>query len=166
MPRKSPHKVKEYSCPSASPDGRDVKLLGVVLASADEPQVSYVSQSVGVLVEDALRQVDAGVLPTRILRLSAKCERGACAQFDGHGCRLGRNIAEKVAPVESSLPACNIRRTCRWYAENGPAVCLRCSRVVTTVLSSDDIFVPIIDMSTMPHTSSSKETFSKDQDEI
>ncbi len=136
---------RDYSCPSAPSNGEDAQLLGVVLGTPEKPEVVYVSRDVDASVDEVLGQVDPTILPTRILRFSARCQNGGCAQFDGHGCRLGRDIAKLMAPASDTPPPCNIRKSCRWYAENGPSVCLRCSRVVTTVTASDEL-MPIAEM--------------------
>jgi hypothetical protein len=33
--------------------------------------------------------------------------------------------------VESPLPACRIRPTCRWFLQEGKAACQRCPQIVT-----------------------------------
>jgi len=40
--------------------------------------------------------------------------------------------------VVSELPSCQIRDTCRWFAEEGGAACLRCPQVVTLVPSEQN----------------------------
>lgn len=140
---------RDYSCPSAPADGEDAQLLGVVLGTAEKPEVFYVSKDVDVSVGDVLDQVEPTILPTRIFRFSARCQNGGCAQFDGQGCRLGKDVANLMAPVTQSPPACNIRKSCRWFAENGPSVCLRCSRIVTTVTAGDEL-MPIAEMVKVP----------------
>jgi hypothetical protein len=37
--------------------------------------------------------------------------------------------------VTDALPSCQIRPTCRWYAEIGRPACLRCPQVMTLVPS-------------------------------
>lgn len=140
---------KDYSCPSAPADSEGAKLLGIVLGTADRPEVSYISRDMDIPVAEVLKEIDPAVSPTRVLRFSAKCQNTGCGQFDGQSCRLGRDIAKMMAPADDLPPPCNIRKTCRWYAENGPSVCLRCSRVVTTVLSGDDLLMPIVDLGTV-----------------
>ncbi|MFG6459579.1 hypothetical protein [Roseateles sp. BYS96W] len=108
----------------------DAKVFGVLEGSADEPRIAYLraDATVGADVMAAL-PVD----PVAVFRFSARCETSRCAQFDGHTCGLGRRIVEGLAPVVDALPPCQIRATCRWYAENLGAACLRCPQVVTLV---------------------------------
>lgn len=121
-----------YSCPSAQPDSPDARVFGVVVGDVDKPRVAYLEK--GVEVSQQALDAVGHVAPTRILRFAGKCANGACAQFSNGGCSLGTNILKKMDAVTDKIPACTIRATCRWFAENGPDVCLRCSSVVTTVL--------------------------------
>lgn len=106
-----------------------------------EPRVAYLGKDVVVSAE-TIRSV-GGVSPTRVFRFAGKCESGGCGQFKNGSCRLGADILKGLEPVSDRLPACTIRGTCRWFAENGPAVCLRCASVVTTVTSGDALLGPI-----------------------
>lgn len=130
----------QYSCPSAQPDSEDARVFGVVLGEVDEPRVAYLEK--GVAVSQEMLDGVEGVLPTRVFRFAGKCVNGACAQFKNGGCRLGGDVLTGLAPVNERIPACTIRATCRWYAENGPDVCLRCARVVTSV-GADAVLTPI-----------------------
>ena len=118
------------TCPSAHPDMADAKVFGVLDGTPDEPRISYLRSDakVGAEVIGAL-QVD----PVSVFRFSAQCETTRCAQFDGHACGLGKRIVEGLSPIVDALPPCQIRATCRWYAENGSAACLRCPQIVTLV---------------------------------
>ena len=106
------------------------RVFGLISGSPDEPRVAY-------LRADALVEKDTiehlGIDPTHVFRFAARCEESSCAQFDGHSCSLGRRIAEGLDPVVDVLPPCQIRATCRWYAENGRPACIRCPQVVTLV---------------------------------
>lgn len=123
------------SCPSAQPTQQDARVIGVVLGEIDRPEVAYLERDVAVTDEDLGALGD--VRPTRILRFAARCESSSCGQFKDGACGLGRAIAALVPSVDAKPPACSIRKTCRWFAENGPPICLRCSRVVTDALEGD-----------------------------
>jgi hypothetical protein len=45
---------------------------------------------------------------------------------------LAVRIVARLPEVVSSLPPCNIRRTCRWFAQEGGAACRRCPQISTT----------------------------------
>lgn len=119
-----------WSCPSAQPDMADAKVFGILDGSPEEPRIAYLRADATVSSEAiAALQVN----PISVFRFSARCETSRCAQFDGHTCGLGKRIVEGLAAVVDALPPCQIRATCRWYAENGGAACLRCPQVVTLV---------------------------------
>ena len=61
-----------------------------------------------------------------------------CKHFDGSDCRLVQEITAFLDPVVSSLPACDIRPTCRWFRQEGKAACLRCPQVVTETCTTDE----------------------------
>lgn len=136
-----PRDTSDYSCPSAQPDSEDARVFGVVVGDVAEPRIAYLAKDV--VVSEEMIQTAGGVSPTRIFRFAGKCVNGACAQFKDGGCRLGGDVSKGIAPVSDRLPPCTIRRTCRWFAENGPDVCLRCARVVTTLMGEDTTLSPI-----------------------
>lgn len=127
----------QRTCPSAQPHLPDARVIGVVLGGDAGPRVSYLERDVTVSAEDLGMLGD--VRPTRVLRFAAKCQSGSCAQFRDGACRLGRDVAAMIGQADAAPPACSIRRTCRWFAENGPSVCLRCSRVVTDPTAADAV---------------------------
>ena len=51
----------------------------------------------------------------------------------------GERVAHQLEPVVDTLPPCQIRSTCRWFAEQGRQVCLRCPQVITRVPSDDSL---------------------------
>ena len=114
-------------CPSAQPDMRDPMVIGVV-ADMDAPEVRYLNER---LPLDAGLLRRAGDAPGRVLRLAARCEEKLCSHFDGEKCQLATRVARMLAPVVDRLPACAIRRDCRWFAQEGGAACLRCPQVMT-----------------------------------
>ncbi|MGH8308995.1 MAG: hypothetical protein ACRETX_04285 [Steroidobacteraceae bacterium] len=75
-----------------------------------------------------------------MFRFAAKCEERRCSHFDGAHCTLAARIRQSLMPVVDRLPPCTVRPTCRWYAEQGGSICLRCPQIVTlNVASGDDV---------------------------
>lgn len=120
---------KALSCPSGQPDMPDAQVLGVVTLQAEGPRVAYVAGHAP--VTEAVLASSGELPPTRVMRFASRCVEGKCAHFDGHDCRLAQRIVDQLQPVVEALPPCAIRRTCRWYAQEGGAACLRCPQVVT-----------------------------------
>ncbi len=72
--------------------------------------------------------------PTRRFRFSSACVSG-CGFWNGSGCNLAAKAMQLAIDqdVAGRLPRCSIRKTCRWYAQEGGTVCQTCSHVVTDV---------------------------------
>ena len=133
------------SCPSALCQ-EDALLLGVVTPGGS---VAYVQPPTRVGAE-FVRQAQAMGHPERRFRFSSPCVEAACPQWTGTGCGvidvvIGSKPAEPPAdPLAGiladpaarppapprTLPACAIRRTCRWFAQHGGAACAVCPGIV------------------------------------
>lgn len=74
--------------------------------------------------------------PESRFRFAGTCIKSGCANWAGH-CRFGASLMDHP-PQVAGLPACGIRATCRWHAQHGPDVCLRCPGVVTDVAIERD----------------------------
>ena len=120
---------KPLLCPSAQPDMKDARLLGVVGGTAERPELGYLNEHVP--VTDQLLTSAAPVRPGQVFRIAARCDEHCCAHFDGTRCRLATRIVQILPAVTEGLPACLIRPTCRWYQQEGRAACLRCPQVIT-----------------------------------
>ncbi len=122
-------------CPSAQPDMREPRVLGVLGGTPAEPRVAYLNARVE--VTDELLNSTGNVPPTRVLRFAARCESSKCTHFDGTDCKLARRIVEGLPEVVDSLPPCTIRPNCRWHQQEGAAACRRCPQVITFADLSD-----------------------------
>ena len=124
------------SCPSAQPDMEEARVFGVIAGTPAEPRVAYLKRKAEVTEE--MTASLGGLDPTQVFRFSARCETGRCAQYENGRCSLAQRIVQNLAPVVSDLPSCQIRGTCRWFAEVGGEACLRCPQVVTLVPSDQN----------------------------
>ena len=122
---------KALTCPSASQDMEDVRILGVVDFSTEKRHVLYLKGREAVS-PNTLDNVPKQLMG-QVLRLSAKCENSRCAQFADGKCSLGHRVTEMLSDVVTALPSCSIRSSCRWFAEQGGPVCLKCPQIVTSV---------------------------------
>jgi hypothetical protein len=91
--------------------------------------VAYLSQTMP--VPEDVAALTAPVPPNAVLRTAAPCAGSGCRHFSGHNCTLIERIAAALDPVVDRPPACAIRGTCRWWAEQGRAACVRCPQIVT-----------------------------------
>lgn len=69
------------------------------------------------------------------VRFTTPCRRSGCGQWDG-GCQVATVVARDVhlRPRDGSGPDdCPIRPRCRWYLQEGPAICSACPEVVHSV---------------------------------
>ncbi len=120
---------KTLLCPSAQPEMKASRVLGVVGGTPDAPQISYLNEPLP--ATDDLLRLAGPVKPTEVFRFAAHCEEKACRHFDGTQCRLATRIVQILPAVTEGLPACLIRPTCRWYQQEGRPACLRCPQIVT-----------------------------------
>lgn len=116
-------------CPSASADGEEAAVIGVVLGSADEPRVLPLERPVA--VTDEILNSTAPLPPTRVLRIAAVCQQQECRHFSGDRCNFAAKVVRLLPEVTDTLPSCGVRGRCRWFAQEGPSACLRCPQVVT-----------------------------------
>ena len=116
-------------CPSAQPDMDGARVIGIVAGTAGQPRVRWTTQPLP--VTDELLGLATSVEPTEVFRFAAPCAESGCQHYDGSNCRLGEKLVRDVHVELSTLPPCSIRRSCRWFAERGRAICSRCPEVVT-----------------------------------
>jgi hypothetical protein len=123
-------KISETTlCPSSQPDKDNAVVFGVVEGTVEEPRVAYLERSQP--VNEEIQQLSAPVKPTEMMRLASPCHEQGCLHFDGSDCRLAQRIVEQLPTVTETLPACQIRSSCRWWQQEGKSACLRCPQVVT-----------------------------------
>jgi hypothetical protein len=117
-------------CPSAQPEMRDARVLGVIGGTPDAPMVSYLNEPVAVS-EEVLALAAGTQHPADVMRFAARCEESKCCHFDGSNCNLATRIVQILPAVVEALPACLIRSECRWYLQEGRPACMRCPQVIT-----------------------------------
>jgi hypothetical protein len=123
-------------CPSAQPGMTDVQVLGVANGTPAAPRIAYLNETLPASAE--VLEAAAPFPATQVLRLAAKCEEHRCAHFDGHNCQLAVRIVGMLDAVTDAMPPCVIRKTCRWYAQEGRAACLRCPQILTSISVDDE----------------------------
>jgi hypothetical protein len=114
----------------------NARVFGVILGDPATPRVAYLTRDAS--VDDAQLGMLDGVASTQVFRFSAKCETDRCSHFNGKQCTLAGRIRQSLRPVVDALPPCTVRASCRWYAEQGGEICLRCPQIVTLNTASGD----------------------------
>jgi len=124
-----------YDCPSAQPDMAGARPFGLISGTPQETRIAFFKKSA---LDNFDWRAQFGTQDaTRVFRFGARCEESRCGHFDGSRCSLGGRVKRDLPPVVDALPSCLIRPTCRWHAEQGGEVCLRCPQVVTMIPEAD-----------------------------
>jgi len=117
------------ACPSA-PCHEGVVLLGVMTS---EGRLAYLQTPPRVDAAFVERAQALGH-PERRFRFTTTCVEGRCSQWTGSACAVIDDVVATEPPADDEdgrhLPACSIRRTCRWYFQRGAAACAVCPTVV------------------------------------
>lgn len=129
----APTPTQGKACPSGlCEDG--ALLLGVMTSSG---RLAYVQPPLQIDTAFVDRARAMG-RPEARFRFSMPCREAGCPQWTGTGCGvvdMALEGAEAAPPASSaaSLPACAIRRTCRWYFQRGAAACAVCPSIVADI---------------------------------
>jgi hypothetical protein len=111
-----------YSCSEGS------QLIGIV---GEDGTVALLSEAMPIHREFVERAHESD-LPTRRFRFAGKCVESGCMQWEG-SCGVARRAMEMLSvgehEIQSVLPPCPIRESCRWFADNGADVCKACPQV-------------------------------------
>ena len=124
-------------CPSAQPDDPQAAILGVVRREEETARVQILPQTLP--PETLTGYVPSSLRPTEVLRFAAPCAEHACLHFDGERCQLASRIVAHLPAVIERLPPCAIRRTCRWFSQEGAEACRRCPQIITETYSPSDV---------------------------
>lgn len=124
-------------CPSAQPDDPQAAILGVVRREEGTARIQILPQTLppGTLTG----YVPSSLRPTEVLRFTAPCAEQGCVHFDSNRCQLADRIVARLPPVVERLPPCAIRRTCRWFSQEGAEACRRCPQIITEPYAPSDV---------------------------
>ncbi len=115
-------------CPSAQPDMAGAIVIGVVVGTPQAPRARPLQHPLAVTPE--LLALAEPATPTEVFRFAAPCLESGCRHFAENTCHLAENVVRLVPSVGGALPACDIRRRCRWFAQEGREACRRCPQIV------------------------------------
>src|SRR5262249_3845314 len=120
---------EELLCPSVPPHPTESVLIGVVSGTADEPRVLPTKHAMPVTRE--IIDLPQPVAPTEVFLFAATCCASGCIHFKKAACQIAARSTVLLDEVTVRLPKCPIRAQCRWFHQEGPAICRRCPQIVT-----------------------------------
>ena len=126
--------VRHLLCPSAPGTLPDSVVIGVVTGDFDAPRVRPTEQALPVTI-DILAMAEP-VSPSEVFRFASACRGTECVHFEHDACQLAVRSVDLLESVTDELPRCPIRPVCRWFRQEGPAMCRRCPQIIT------DQFIP------------------------
>ncbi len=120
--------MKKYDCPSSIPLPSS-KLLGILNEKTNRMEILPEPVAVD---KDIQKELDRfGDQKMKTVRYTNSCATKGCKQWDGAKCSLVGNILKKIDKNkrEKYLPECDIRSSCRWYAQEKETACKVCTLV-------------------------------------
>ena len=116
-------------CPSAPGLPGESVLIGVVTGEPGAPRVMPTEMAVEVTPE--LLGLAGPVSPSEVFRFASTCRGQACVHFSCNACQLAARGRAILREVTEDAPNCAIRPQCRWFRQEGIAICKRCPQIVT-----------------------------------
>jgi hypothetical protein len=121
----------EILCPSARCE-KGAILLGVLDAAG---RLGYIRPALKI-DDDFVVGAAKGRAPEERFRFAQPCVESGCRNWTGERCAV-IDDALGFGAAADSLPACSIRRACRWFAQAGPSGCAVCPLIVRNVRTAD-----------------------------
>ena len=112
------------------------ELLGV---RQDDGTIAILPQTLAI-DEDFIKKVNEDQVPAeQKFRFTNKCIEEGCAQWTGKACGVIEKIVSylDVLPTKEKLPACSIRKNCRWFLQREGDACRACIFVITEITEQD-----------------------------
>ena len=128
--RRSDRRINGLLCPSY-PSDVGTHVLGRIDPRSGITQFEESTSSV------ALATHEATTIQDNIPRFYGPCRTTTCAHWTGSSCRLAKSIALVQVTRNVASSSCQIRQSCRWYAEHGIRVCGGCARVEYRLIASN-----------------------------
>lgn len=130
-------------CPSSQPEIPGSRIFGVYTQAPGEPPIAYLKEAAE--VTDAMLALTAPLDPTRVLRIAAPCQQEGCPHYEGRQCTLAPKVVAMLPDAVDELIPCAIRKTCRWFVQEGKAICLRCPAIATVVDHPSSVMQAVAD---------------------
>jgi hypothetical protein len=129
-------------CPSAPGRPGESVLIGVVTGEPGSARIMPTDAPTEV-TEDLLA-LAGPVSPSEVFRFASHCRGCACVHFSGGACQLAVRGVAILPEVTSGVPKCAIRSRCRWFRQEGIAICKRCPQIVTEQYSPSPEMLQVV----------------------
>src|SRR6218665_2977913 len=128
-------KSLDKACPSATCE-TGAAVIGIV---NQEGFISLLPQKIDV-TDEFVAIAHQGNIPEKRFRFSNKCVESGCRQWDGSRCTVIDRVLNMNQAFENfnHLPACSIRKNCRWYYQSGQKACTVCPFIITDNVVADE----------------------------
>jgi hypothetical protein len=113
------------TCPSAQAD-EDAIVMGVVGRRHGAAAASMLPRQLP--LEAIAHLLPPSVPVTDMVRLGAPCAERRCGHFADGCCGLAARIVAEL-PEMAEVSPCSLRPSCRWWRQEGAAVCRRCAQI-------------------------------------
>lgn len=121
-------KPSERLCPSAPATIGDAVLIGVRIAVGEGAQILPTQRPIPV-TQDII-DLAAPQEADELFRFATTCASSRCPHFEGEKCQIAARSMGRLEEVVDDLPRCAIRKQCRWFHQEGAAMCRRCPQIV------------------------------------
>lgn len=95
-------------------------------------------------------QLARPVSPSEVFRFASTCRTSGCIHFKDAACQIAARSVGLLDEVVTRLPKCPIRAQCRWFHQEGPAMCRRCPQIVTEQHAPSAEMLRIVDETDPP----------------
>ncbi|MGO4290217.1 hypothetical protein [Chitinophaga sp. RAB17] len=126
---------EKFLCPSARCKTGS-ELLGM---RQEDGTVAILPQTLPVDETFIQKVNESQVTAEQAFRFTNKCVEGACSQWTGKSCGVIEKLVTYLdsVPAKEDLPRCPIRKSCRWFHQQGNGACKICVFVITEVTEQD-----------------------------
>jgi hypothetical protein len=135
-------KPRDLLCPSSVGTLEESVLIGVVTEHPEGPRVVPTDHAIPV-TPDILRMAEP-VGPREVFRFASPCLGCKCPHFQNEACQLAKRGVDLLDTVTEDLPKCSIRPFCRWFRQEGAAMCKRCPQVVTEQCNPSETMLQVV----------------------
>lgn len=119
---------QKKTCPSARCEP-NTKLIGIVNPAGTVDILAHPFPVTHEFVEESLQ---VGQSEKRF-RFANTCAQSGCNQWSSGSCGVIKKVMEALntKSQDEDLPACGVRKTCRWYFQEGKKACQVCPLIIT-----------------------------------